>query len=67
LVKLRLNTIGFIFQFYNLIPVLSASEKVELPILLAGATTKERETHAKELLKMVGLTERMNHRPDELS
>jgi putative ABC transport system ATP-binding protein len=67
LVKLRRNTIGFIFQFYNLIPVLSAFENVELPMLLAGVTAKERETRAKELLKMVGLTERMNHRPDELS
>jgi putative ABC transport system ATP-binding protein len=67
LVKLRRNTIGFIFQFYNLIPVLSAFENVELPMLLAGAPTKERETRVKELLTLVGLAERMNHRPDELS
>jgi putative ABC transport system ATP-binding protein len=67
LVKLRRSTIGFIFQFYNLIPVLSAIENVELPMLIAGVTSKERETRAKELLKMVGLEDRMNHRPDELS
>jgi putative ABC transport system ATP-binding protein len=67
LTKLRRSTIGFIFQFYNLIPVLSAIENVELPMLIAGVTSKERETRAKELLKMVGLADRMNHRPDELS
>ncbi len=67
LTKLRRSTIGFIFQFYNLIPVLSAIENVELPMLIAGVTTKERENRAKELLKMVGLGDRMHHRPDELS
>ena len=67
LTKLRHSTIGFIFQFYNLIPVLSAFENVELPMLIAGVPTKERETRAKELLAMVGLGERIHHRPDELS
>lgn len=67
LTKLRRSTIGFIFQFYNLIPVLSAYENVELPMLIAGVPTKERDARAKELLKMVGLSERMHHRPDELS
>jgi putative ABC transport system ATP-binding protein len=67
LTKLRRGTIGFIFQFYNLIPVLSAFENVELPMLIAGVSTKERETRAQELLKMVGLGDRVNHRPDELS
>jgi putative ABC transport system ATP-binding protein len=67
LTKLRRNTIGFIFQFYNLIPVLSAIENVELPMLIAGVATKERENRAGELLKMVGLGNRMHHRPDELS
>ena len=67
LTKLRRNTIGFIFQFYNLIPVLSAIENVELPMLIAGVKSKERENRANELLKMVGLADRMNHRPDELS
>lgn len=67
LTKLRRSTIGFIFQFYNLIPVLSAVENVELPMLIAGVATKEREKRARELLKMVGLGDRMHHRPDELS
>jgi putative ABC transport system ATP-binding protein len=67
LTKLRRSTIGFIFQFYNLIPVLSAIENVELPMLIAGVKSKERENRAKELLNMVGLADRMNHRPDELS
>jgi putative ABC transport system ATP-binding protein len=67
LTKLRRSTIGFIFQFYNLIPVLSAIENVELPMLIAGVKSKERENRAKELLKMVGLADRINHRPDELS
>jgi putative ABC transport system ATP-binding protein len=67
LTKLRRGTIGFIFQFYNLIPVLSALENVELPMLLAGVPAKERAKRAKELLTMVGLADRVNHRPDELS
>jgi putative ABC transport system ATP-binding protein len=67
LTKLRRSTIGFIFQFYNLIPVLSAVENVELPMLIAGLPTKERENRAVELLKMVGLGDRIHHRPDELS
>jgi putative ABC transport system ATP-binding protein len=67
LTKLRRSTIGFIFQFYNLIPVLSAFENVELPMLIAGVPAKERENRARELLKMVGLGDRLNHRPDELS
>lgn len=67
LTKLRRGTIGFIFQFYNLIPVLSAFENVELPMLIAGVPSKERESRAQELLKMVGLADRVHHRPDELS
>lgn len=67
LTNLRRGTIGFIFQFYNLIPVLSAFENVELPMLLAGVPAKERTKRAKELLTMVGLADRINHRPDELS
>jgi putative ABC transport system ATP-binding protein len=67
LTKLRRGTIGFIFQFYNLIPVLSAFENVELPMLIAGVPAKEREVRAQELLKMVGLGDRSDHRPDELS
>jgi putative ABC transport system ATP-binding protein len=67
LTKLRSRVIGFVFQFYNLIPVLSAFENVELPMLIAGMPKKEREERARQLLEMVGLADRANHRPDELS
>lgn len=67
LTKLRRRTIGYIFQFYNLIPVLSAFENVELPMLIAGTPTKERQERARQLLETVGLADRGNHRPDELS
>ncbi len=67
LTSLRRQTIGFIFQFYNLIPVLSAFENVELPMLIAGKPKKEREKRVIQLLEMVGLADRVNHRPDELS
>ena len=67
LTKLRRRTVGYIFQFYNLIPVLSAFENVELPMLIAGVPTKERQERARQLLATVGLAERGDHRPDELS
>ena len=67
LTNLRRETIGFIFQFYNLVPVLSAFENVELPMLIAGKPKKEREKRVIQLLEMVGLADRVNHRPDELS
>jgi putative ABC transport system ATP-binding protein len=67
LTKIRRSKIGFIFQFYNLVPVLSAIENVELPMLIAGVSKEEREKRTLELLKSVGLAHRANHRPDELS
>jgi putative ABC transport system ATP-binding protein len=67
LTKLRRSTVGYIFQFYNLIPVLSAFENVELPMLIAGMPKEEREERAHNLLEKVGLAGRENHRPDELS
>ncbi|MFQ5999608.1 MAG: ABC transporter ATP-binding protein [Candidatus Bathyarchaeia archaeon] len=67
LTKLRRHKIGFIFQFYNLIPVLTALENVELPLLTAGKPRKEASKRAKTLLDLVGLAGRMNHLPDELS
>lgn len=67
LTALRRNTVGYIFQFYNLIPVLSAFENVELPMLISGAPKHEREERAHLLLKRVGLAGREHHRPDELS
>ncbi|MCD6164887.1 MAG: ABC transporter ATP-binding protein [Candidatus Odinarchaeota archaeon] len=67
LTLLRRRKIGFVFQFYNLIPVLTAYENVELPLLISGVPKKEREERVRRLLEMVGLEDRMNHRPDELS
>jgi putative ABC transport system ATP-binding protein len=67
LTKLRRHKIGFIFQFYNLIPALTAIENVELPLLMAGVSRKDGSKRAFELLEMVGLGGRADHFPDELS
>jgi putative ABC transport system ATP-binding protein len=67
LVELRRRKIGFVFQFYNLMPVLTAFENVELPLIISGAPKKEAQIRARELIKAVGLSDRANHRPDELS
>ncbi len=67
LTEFRLRKVGFVFQFYNLIPVLTALENVELPMALAGIPRRERRERARYLLRLVGLEDRMNHRPDELS
>lgn len=67
LTKLRRHKIGFIFQFYNLIPALTAFENIELPLLTAGVSRKDASRRAFELLEMVGLAERVGHFPDELS
>ncbi|MFX1518338.1 MAG: ABC transporter ATP-binding protein [Promethearchaeota archaeon] len=67
LTELRAQEIGFIFQFYNLVPVLTAFENVELPMMVNGISEKEGKKRAKELLEIVGLADRMHHRPDELS
>lgn len=67
LTKLRRMRIGFVFQSFALLPVLSAFENVELPMHIAGIGRRERQKRAKELLDLVGLTKRMNHRPYELS
>ncbi|HYQ48159.1 MAG TPA: ABC transporter ATP-binding protein [Thermodesulfovibrionales bacterium] len=63
----RSTSIGFIFQFYNLIPVLNALENVELPLLLTGLSRKERRQHAEMALQVVNLADRMDHYPSELS
>jgi len=63
----RASSMGFIFQAYNLIPVLSAVENVELPLLLAGTAAKEARRRAVETLERVGLGHRLKHRPSELS
>ncbi|HEX6176018.1 MAG TPA: ABC transporter ATP-binding protein [Candidatus Binatia bacterium] len=63
----RSHNIGFIFQFYNLIPVLTALENVELPLILTPLSRKERRSHAETALEVVGLSERMHHYPRLLS
>ena len=64
---IRKGHIGFIFQFFALIPTLTAYENVEMPLLLNGHTTKERKERVMELLKAVDLVDRANNRPDQLS
>lgn len=63
----RAMYVGFIFQFYNLIPVLTAFENVELPLLLTSMSRRERREHVETALSVVGLADRMEHRPGELS
>lgn len=63
----RANNVGFIFQFYNLIPVLTALENVELPLHLTALSGKDRKEHAEMALNMVNLDHRMDHYPKELS
>ncbi len=65
--EIRRDSIGYIFQFYNLIPVLTAFENVELPMLIAGVGREKRNARVRELLEIVGLGDRAHHRPDELS
>ncbi len=65
--NMRRGTIGFIFQFFALIPTLTAYENVELPLLLNGHSSSERRARVMQLLESVDLTERAFHRPDQLS
>lgn len=67
LTMLRRRKIGFIFQFFNLIPVLTADENIGLPLLIDGQKMKVIQPLIDEILKITGLTERRNHYPDELS
>ncbi len=67
LAKWRSNHIGFVFQFYNLLPVLTAFENVELPLLLTSLSKAERRKHVETALQIVGLGDRMNHSPKQLS
>ena len=64
---LRKGTIGFIFQFFALIPTLTAYENVEMPLLLNGTKSAERKARVQEMLEAVGLSDRAHHRPDQLS
>jgi putative ABC transport system ATP-binding protein len=63
----RAAQVGFVFQFYNLMPVLSAFENVELPLLLTSLSARERREHVARVLERVGLTDRADHYPNELS
>ncbi|HEY7574923.1 MAG TPA: ABC transporter ATP-binding protein [Thermoanaerobaculia bacterium] len=63
----RANTVGFIFQLYNLLPVLNAFENVELPLLLTKLSRSERRKHVETALSIVGLADRMDHYPRQLS
>ncbi len=67
LAKWRTRNVGFIFQFYNLLPVLTAYENVELPLLLLPMTQAERKRQVTTALDLVGLADRMRHRPGQLS
>lgn len=67
LVDFRLKNIGFVFQAYNLIPVLTAKENVEFIMQMQGVSTKERDRRTKELLTQVGLADRIDSRPSKLS
>jgi putative ABC transport system ATP-binding protein len=67
LTRLRRRQIGFVFQFFNLIPVLSAAENAVLPLVLDGVKPADAQQKAKSWLEKVGLGDRMSHRPDQLS
>ncbi len=67
LTKWRANHVGYIFQLYHLVPILTAFENVELPLLLSPISKKERHTRVETALSLVGLADRMHHTPSELS
>lgn len=65
--RIRSENIGFVFQFFHLIPRLSAAENVELPMMLAGVAPPDRKPRVEEALESMDLTDRSHHRPDQLS
>jgi putative ABC transport system ATP-binding protein len=67
LAKVRRENIGFVFQFFHLIPRLSAAENIEMPMILAGIAVKERKQRVAQALASVNLQDRARHRPDQLS
>ncbi len=67
LAMIRRKKIGFVFQFFNLVPSLTALQNVELPMIFNGEDEKKRKNKAKELLELAGLKERINHKQSELS
>ena len=67
LAKVRRENIGFVFQFFHLIPRLSAAENIEMPMILAGISRQERRQRVNKAVADVGLSDRADHRPDQLS
>jgi putative ABC transport system ATP-binding protein len=67
LVQYRKNDVGFVFQFFNLVPTLTAYENIELPMRLAGKSGSHRKSRVEELLNLVNMNDRREHKPDELS
>ncbi|HVJ52621.1 MAG TPA: ABC transporter ATP-binding protein [Aliidongia sp.] len=67
LAKWRARHVGFVFQFYNLMPMLSAERNIELPLLLTNLSAAQRKQHVHTALDIVGLTDRARHKPNELS
>lgn len=67
IIKHRREVVGFVFQFFNLVPTLNAQENIELPLRLSGISKVEMKTRVAELLQLVNLEERKMHKPDELS
>ncbi len=67
LVKYRRDDVGFVFQFFNLVPTLTAYENIELPMRLAGKSGKERKARAEEIIELIDMKDRAHHKPDELS
>ena len=65
--SVRRHKIGFVFQFFHLVPRLTAAENVELPMILAGVDPAERKTRVERVLSALGLSDRIHHRPDQLS
>lgn len=65
--EMRRDKIGFVFQFFHLVPRLSATENIALPMVLAGVPVAERKVRVSRILDAVGLTDRAHHRPDQLS
>lgn len=65
--ELRRHKIGFVFQFFHLVPRMTAAENIELPMMLAGLNAEERQKRVKHALESFGLADRARHRPDQLS
>jgi putative ABC transport system ATP-binding protein len=63
----RRHNVGFVFQFYNLLPTLTAEENVALPLIIDGQSLRQHRAHIDALLELVGLTDRRRHKPDQLS